>query len=154
MKEQGWAEGLSAGGGLSYEHYGTFEITISLTESGLENYQQIGAWLFALIRQISEEGVTSWVFDEQRKLAEIDFRFREDIEAYTLVRAFAARMHDYPVQDLYYAPYRYDKFNKELILSYLDHLQPRNLHLLLVGPELETDQVEFTTVWRLCLPMY
>ena len=142
LKEQGWAEGLSAGGGLSYEHYGTFEVTISLTESGLENYQRIGAWLFALIRQISEEGVTSWVFDEQRKLAEIDFRFREDVEAYTLVRAFAARMHDYPVQDLYYAPYRYDKFNRELILSYLDRLQPRNLHLLLVGPELETDQVE------------
>jgi secreted Zn-dependent insulinase-like peptidase len=75
-------------------------------------------------------------------LAEIDFRFREDVEAYTLVRAFAARMHDYPVQDLYYAPYRYDKFNKELILSYLDRLQPRNLHLLLIGPELETNQAE------------
>jgi secreted Zn-dependent insulinase-like peptidase len=75
-------------------------------------------------------------------LAEIDFRFREDVEAYTLVRAFAARMHDYPVQDLYYAPYRYDKFNKELILSYLNRLQPRNLHLLLIGPELETNQVE------------
>ena len=142
LKEYGWAEGLSAGGGLSYEDYGTFEITISLTDSGLENYQRIGTWLFALIRQIREEGVASWVFDEQRKLAEIDFRFREDVEAYTLVRAFAARMHDYPVQDLYYAPYRYDEFNKELILSYLDRLQPRNLHLLLIGPELETDQVE------------
>jgi secreted Zn-dependent insulinase-like peptidase len=142
LKERGWAEGLSAGGGLTYETYGTFEVTISLTESGLKNYQRIGAWLFALVRKIRDEGVASWVFDEQQKLAEIDFRFREDVEAYTLVRAFAARMHDYPIQDLYYAPYRYDKFNKELILSYLDRLQPPNLHLLLIGPELETDQIE------------
>jgi secreted Zn-dependent insulinase-like peptidase len=142
LKEHGWADGLSAGGGLTYETYGTFEVTISLTESGLDNYQLIGTWLFALIQQIRDEGVASWVFDEQRKLAEIDFRFREDVEAYTLVRAFAARMHDYPVEDLYYAPYRYDNFNRELILSYLDRLQPRNLHLLLIGPELETDQVE------------
>jgi secreted Zn-dependent insulinase-like peptidase len=142
LKEHGWAEGLSAGGGLSYETYGTFEVTISLTESGLENYPRIGGWLFSLIRKIRDEGVASWVFNEQRKLAEVDFRFREDVEAYTLVRAFAARMHDYPIQDLYYAPYRYDKFNRELILSYLDRLQPRNLHLLLIGPELETGQVE------------
>lgn len=79
LKEHGWADGLSAGGGLSYEDYGTFEVTISLTASGLENYQRIGTWLFALIRQIRDEGVASWVFDEQRKLAEIDFRFRDDI---------------------------------------------------------------------------
>jgi secreted Zn-dependent insulinase-like peptidase len=98
--------------------------------------------LFSLLQEIRKNGVTFETFNEQKQLAEIDFRFREDVEAYTLVRAFAARMHEYPVDDLYFAPYRYDTFDFELILSYLSHLRPKNLHLLLLGPELETNRIE------------
>ncbi|MBL09803.1 MAG: hypothetical protein CL402_04670 [Acidiferrobacteraceae bacterium] len=142
LKKRGWAEALSAGGGLSYEKYGTFEVNISLTKTGLQNYENIGDLLFRAIREIENNGVKSWIFDEQKQLAEMNFRFREDVEAYTLVRAFASRMHRFPIKDLYYAPYRYDSFNRDLILYYLAYLQPRNLHLLLLGPELETDQIE------------
>lgn len=142
LKERGWADGLSAGSGLDYDEHGTFEIIVSLTEAGLENYQEIGAMLFSVIQDIRKSGVKRETFNEQRQLAEIDFRFREDVEAYTLVRALAARMHEYPIEDLYFAPYRYDTFDPELILSYVSHLQPENLHLILLGRELETDQVE------------
>lgn len=142
LKKRGWADALSAGGGLDYDKYGTFEVNISLTKEGLDHYQQIGSLLFAMIREIRGGGVADWMFEEQKRLAEIDFSFREDVDAYTLVRAFAARMHQYPVRDLYFAPYRYDAFNQDLIDSYLGYLQPENLHLLLLGPELETDQIE------------
>ena len=142
LKRRGWADALAAGGGLSYDKYGTFEVNISLTKTGLINYRNVGDLLFRKIREIESNGVEPWIFDEQKQLAEMNFRFQENVEAYTLVRALATRMHRFPIKDLYYAPYRYDSFNRDLVLDYLGYLQPRNLHLLLLGPELDTDKVE------------
>ena len=62
LKRRGWAEGLSAGSGLSYAEHATFEVTVSLTKTGLENYQAIGHLLFSLINLIRDEGVLYRLF--------------------------------------------------------------------------------------------
>ena len=142
LKAQGWAEALSAGTGMSNDNESTFEISISLTEAGLGAYDEVGRLLFQAIQQIRNEGLKPWVYQEQKTLAEIDFRFQERTEPMDLVRALARRMHDYPVTDLLYGPYRYDRFDPGLIRDFLGRLVPQNLHLLLVGPELETDATE------------
>ena len=142
LKAKGWAEALSAGSGFGNDNESTFEVSVSLTKAGLSEYEKVGRLVFQTIQQIGEEGLKPWIYDEQKNLAAVDFRFRERLEPLSLVRAMSRRMHDYPVSDLLYGPYRYDRFDPVLIRGYLDQLVPQNLHLVLVGPELETNATE------------
>ena len=142
LKSKGWAEGLSVGKGIVGERQSTLEVTITLTAAGLTHYRDIGQLLFAAVSQIREQGLQRWIFDEQAQLARIDFEYQEKTEPAALVRTLAARLHDYPADDVLWAPYRFDHYDETLIRDYLAQLVPGNLHLVLVGPELAVDQTE------------
>jgi secreted Zn-dependent insulinase-like peptidase len=143
LKKKGWASGLSAGAGIVGDDDGTFEISIKLTPTGLDQIPAIGELLFEAIRLVRERGIQSWRYAEQKQLAAMQFQFQETVEPIYLVRSLASRWHDYPVEDLLYAGYRYDALESEQIEDYLQRLVPENLHLLLVAPDQMTDQREF-----------
>ncbi|GIS91090.1 MAG: hypothetical protein CM1200mP20_11310 [Pseudomonadota bacterium] len=59
------------------------------------------------------------------------------------------RMHDYPVSDLLYGPYRYDRFDPVLIRGYLDQLVPRTFIWCWSGPSLKPMQPKPITRWNI-----
>jgi len=142
LKAKGWAENLSAGSGMVRDAEGTFEISIGLTPTGLDHIESIGEMVFDAIRQVRVHGIEAWRYAEQKQLAKMQFRFQEAVEPITLARALAARWHEYPLEDLLYAGYRYDELVKAQVIDYLSRMTPENLHLLLVAPGQETDQVD------------
>ena len=121
---------------------GTFEIVIGLTPTGLEHVEAIGEIVFDAIHRVRDGGVDGWRYAEQKHLAKMQFRFQEAVEPIALTRALAARWHKYPLEDLLYAGYRYDGLVKAQVIDYLSRMTPENLHLLLVAPGQETDQVD------------
>ena len=134
----GWAEGLSAGAGYMDKVQGTFEVSVQLTEAGLRHIDEIGALLFQYIELIRAEGVQSWRYDEQRRLAGIAFRFAEEHEAGAAARWLAAVLHRYPTGDVLRGPYMMEDYRPELIEDLLSHLRPDNVLLQVVSRDART----------------
>ncbi len=149
LKQDNLAEYLSAGIGYMDEIQGSMEIKIGLTENGMEHIDDIGSLLFQAIRLIGSQGVEQWRYQENRRLADIAFRFREQNDPGNYARSLAARLHRYPLKDVLRGVYIMNKDESELIGNIFDWLRPDNVILVVVGKQVETNdmtdwyQVEF-----------
>ena len=139
LKSLGWAEGLSAGAGYTDAVQGVFEVSVQLSEPGLARIDAIGELLFAYIELIKTAGVEAWRYDEERKLADIAFRFAEDHGAAATAGQLAANLHRYPFQDVLRGPYIMEEYRPALITDLLDRLRPDNVRLQVVAKDLDTD---------------
>lgn len=151
LKTKGWSEGLSAGTGMDDRNATTFGVYVQLTEEGLKHVDEIAEHVFQYLRLIRERGVEPWIFDEQKQLAEINFRFQEKTDPSRYVRYLAANMQVYPIRDLLRGPYAMENYDPELINRYLAKLTPDNALLSVSAPGLTTDKVEqwFETPYRI-----
>ena len=143
LKNQGWAEGLGAGLGLSYKGGATFNITIRLTESGTKNTDEIAAAVFHTINLIRESKNPEALFKEQKALAQQQFRFLEKAPAASYARSLSSGMHYYSRQDILSAPYLMTTFDRQRLEHYLSFLTPQNSVITLTAPDVKTDKVSY-----------
>lgn len=143
LKEKGWATSLSASPSLSLPQAAQFTISIGLTPQGFDQYQEVTRLLFEAIYQLRDQGVVEARFNEDRKLAELAFRFQEKQEPIHWVSILASQLHQYPTELVIKAPYLHQEFDANLIRHFLDQLTPDNLLLVRQGQQLATDQTEF-----------
>ncbi|MGM8851507.1 insulinase family protein [Salinicola halophyticus] len=140
LRKAGWADGLSAGTTQSDGQHALFDISISLTPEGENHLDDIQASLFDQIRRIRDHGVDAWRYDEQAKLAEQSFRFQQRSEPIDTVSSMAMSLAHYPLEDVQYAPYRMDRFDKAAIDEILDRLTADNLLRAYSGPDVSGDE--------------
>ena len=150
LREAGLADGLSAGVGRGDERHALFTVSVSLTPAGAERIDEIEATLLAAIEQIREEGLAQWRYAEQAQLAEQEFRFQQHGSTLQSAMRLAMNLARFPVEDVQYAAYRMDGFERELIEAYLDALRPESMLRLYSGPEVEGEHTSpwFNTPWR------
>ncbi len=151
LRERGWADELSAGTGYEDQNEATFNVSMKLTPQGMQQIDAIMALVFEYLNLIEQEGVKKWIFDENRKLADIDFRFREPPSPLSYVRGLAASLHLYPPQHVLVGPYLYARFDPGLIRGFLQSLRPDNVLVTVVAKDLETDRItpRYETPYRL-----
>jgi len=93
IKSKGWANGLSAG---AYQICpgtpGIFNCQIRLTEDGLTNYKEIVKVFFEYVSLLRDTPPQEWIFDEQKGLAEIDFKFKQKTPASRFTSKISAVM--------------------------------------------------------------
>ena len=142
LKQQGWAEGLSAGVGSHINNNSTLQINISLTEAGLNHIDDISAQLFAYIRLIKDSGVQEWVFEEAKQLSHLQFTFAPGQQPANLVQGLSMNMHEYKTQDILQGPYLWEEFDASRIQGLPDKLTPENSIRTLVAPNVKTEQTE------------
>jgi len=142
LKQQGWAEGLSAGLSNPMANNSTLQVNISLTETGLQHVDDISAQLFAYIRLVQEQGVQEWVFDEEKQLSHMQFTFAQGQQPASLVQGLSMNMQEYKTKDILQGPYLWDTFDPERIQGLLKQLTPTNVVRMLVAPDVKADQVE------------
>ncbi|MCH4561861.1 insulinase family protein [Halomonas sp. EGI 63088] len=150
LREAGWADGLAAGVTRGDGHHALFSVDISLTPTGAERLDEIEATLFAAIAQIREAGLDPWRYDEQARLAEQQFRFQQHGSPLNGAMRLAMNLTHFPVEDVQYAPYRMDGFDRAATERYLDALRPDRLIRLYSAPDVEGEQVSpwFNAPWR------
>ncbi len=141
LKAQGWAETLSAGGNESGAENSAFYIVIGLTEAGLQSYEKVKALVFHAIDTIRSEGVEQWRYDEESRLAEFVFKFKDQSRPIRTVSDLADHLHRYPPAQVISAGYLYQRFDADLIHSFLEKMTPDNLYLELEYLGAETDKV-------------
>ena len=142
LKQNGWAEGLSARQGVRFDDQGSFEVAISLTPDGFANRQQVIATVFESISLIKKEGVQEWIFDEQKRQLELAFQFQEPIAPAPYARSLAGSLHRYSAEEVLSGPYRLDSFDEALIREHLDYLVPTNLLIMETSPLVEANETE------------
>lgn len=139
LRRLGWAENLRAGGGINNRHEATFEVSIGLTESGLEHVETIVGYVFQYLRMIEARGVARWRYEEMGRLADIDFRFQPKSDPTQYAVALARGLQLYPSEDVLRARYRMDAYDPDLIHGYLRQLVPGNVLVTVVAKGLRTD---------------
>src|SRR6202034_3481711 len=82
IKSKGWANGLSAGAySVCPGTPGIFNCQIRLTEDGLKHYKEIVKAFFQYVSLLKETPPQEWIFDEQKGLADVDFKFKQKTPA-------------------------------------------------------------------------
>jgi len=129
LRDLGWANSLSAGGGFAYPDNATFTVAIGLTAEGVNKIDEISALLFQFIELTRSEGIHPWMFEEERVMADLAFRFQEPVEPISLVSNMTRMLQEYPPEELITASYIYENFDPALLQRILESLRPDNLLL-------------------------
>ena len=140
LKAKGWANGLSAGASHVCPGAGMFMAQIRLTEEGLKQYKEIVKVFFQYLAVIKEAGPQKWIFEEESKLSEIDFRFQQKSPASRTVSHYSGTMQKpLPREKLFSGESLIQKFNPEGIKRGLAHMVPENFRIVLISKELPVE---------------
>ena len=142
LKRQGFALGLSAGGGYGHPDINEFSISVSLTRKGVEQYQKVMELIFSYIEMLRETGIKEYTFKENQAMAQIDFDFKSPEEGAGFVSGKTALMQNYSLEDIETAPYLFEAFDAEACLRILETLRPENMLVILKNNSVETDRTE------------
>lgn len=141
LKNKGWAESLSAGTGLEYEGGATFNVSITLTEAGLQQQDTIIAALHSLINTIRERGLQRWRYNEQREILSTAFRFQEQGRAIGYVSSLASGLQHYPAREALRGPYLMKGFKSRQVKNILAAMTPDNALITVMAKEQEFDSI-------------
>jgi len=141
LKDQGWAESLSAGAGLEDRSSSLFSIDIGLTPEGYKQRKQLTRLVFAWIETVRSNGIEAWRYDERASLAAMAFRFQEKQNSMGYVSSLASLMHQYPTADVLRGGYVMESYDQQLIKQVAGRLIPENCFIMLTAPEVTANQV-------------
>ncbi|PIE25281.1 MAG: peptidase M16 [Neptuniibacter caesariensis] len=142
LKNQGWATALSASQGHNLYDQATFMINVQLTKEGYSHYLDVTQSIFQFVELLKKEGIKKALFDEEKQLSAISFRFKEESEPIHLVSGLAQMMQYYPTDKVISAQYYFASFEQELIADFLSYIRPETMQLVLKSPSIEGKQTE------------
>lgn len=139
-KAKGWANGLSAGPSSVCPGSALFQISIKLTEEGLNVYREIVEVVFQYISLIKESPPQKWIVDEVKGMSEVDFKFQEKSSASNFVRTMCSTMQKpLPREWLLSATDLIRKFDGDAISKALGYLRADNYRLTIVSQKYPGD---------------
>tara|TARA_R110002072_G_scaffold4508_3_gene31419 strand:- start:3540 stop:6401 length:2862 start_codon:yes stop_codon:yes gene_type:complete len=141
LKAEGLAQELAAGDGLAWPGGALFSVRISLTEKGAAQPDRVLQLLFAYVDMLREEGPQRWLYDEQSRLAELAFRFREQASPMGYVSALASGMQFYAPEDILRGPYMMDRYDDAILAELLEQLRPENALVTLNDASVQGEQL-------------
>lgn len=141
LKAEGLAEGLGAARGLGWPGGELFSVSISLTEKGVSDYRRVLQLFFAYTDMLRKEGAQQWLYDEQARLADLSFRFKQEAAPMSYVSQVASGMHDYAPQDVLRGPYIMNRYDQVMINGLLQQITASNVLITLTDESVVTDEV-------------
>lgn len=137
------AQELSCGSSSYMKCFSVVEVNIKLTKKGLKNYQLILQYVLQYVNMLNQEGTQRWVFDEIRKVKQLEFDYLEKQNPFNFVTSLANRLQLYPVEEVLKAPYLMEEFDETLVRKTISSLTPDNIVVFLSSQELKGQLGEF-----------
>ncbi len=141
LVKRGWATQLAAYHQDIDEDHGVISVDITLTPQGREHIPAITDLLFDYINLLKAQRPEKWRYEEQARVAELGFRFQEELPAATTARILSPSFAKVAAEDVIAQRFLMEKFDPALIERFLARLTPDNVMMEIVGPDVETDQV-------------
>ncbi|EON98117.1 putative a-factor-processing enzyme protein [Phaeoacremonium minimum UCRPA7] len=135
IKSKGWANGLSAGAyPVCPGSPGLFDCSIRLTQEGLKHYKEIVKVFFQYVSLLRESPPQKWIFDEQKGMADVDFKFKQKTPPSRFTSRISSVMQKpLPREWLLSGHSRLRKFDPKLIQKAIDCLRPDNFRMTIVS---------------------
>ncbi len=144
LREKGLVLGLSVGGDTSSLRNGvTLSLFLQLTEEGDRRRDEVLATIFAYCDLLRTQGLDQTYFDQLRRMWDMEFRFAPLTSGFDYVASAAGEMLLHPVEDVNFAAYRLDSYDREAVSSVLAALRPENARIFQVGPDQPVDREAF-----------
>ncbi|XP_050359378.1 insulin-degrading enzyme [Nymphalis io] len=133
LKTRGWCNSLVGGTRIGARGFAFFGVQVDLTEAGVEHIDQIVELVFQYIAMLKAQGAQRWVWEEQRDLMALEFRFRDVQDARAAVVAHAHLLQEFPMRDILSAYYLITDWRPDLIDELLAFLIPDNVRVGVVA---------------------
>ena len=89
-----------------------------------------------------KEGVQASLYNEEKQISDIRFRFQEKSEPIHMVSSLAQQLRLYPAEKVISAGYTFAQFDPDLIKTYINKLTPDNLLITLKNHSVKGTLVE------------
>lgn len=142
LKADDLAHSLSAGGSTNTRDFAGLELTIGLTEKGLQRWHEVLARTLGAIDGLRREGIPRYLYEQNRRMAALDFRYRTQGGAAATARHLSATMQDYPLDELPGAAYLLEDYAPAQHKSLLERMRPDNMLVALVAQSVPTNRTE------------
>jgi len=142
LKRENLATGLSAGEGDSNKSFSSFDVSIQLTPNGLKYYPRVIQRVFQYLRLLRKTGLPRIIFEEVKRMSEVNYRFAEKPEGTSLVNIFSTLMMYYPLRSVEIDPYLITEFKPRIFDSMLYNLIPDNMLAILAARGVKTTEKE------------
>ncbi|XP_062215667.1 nardilysin-like isoform X2 [Phragmites australis] len=133
LKAKGWVSSLSAGvgsGGSQRSSYAyIFEMSIHLTDSGLENVFEVIGAVYQYIKLLKQSEPQEWIFKELQDIGYMEFRFAEEQPPDDYVVDLAENMLFYSEKHVICGEYIYEDWDLELVKHALSFFNPDNMRV-------------------------
>ncbi|XP_063837017.1 insulin-degrading enzyme [Ostrinia nubilalis] len=133
LKAKGWCNSLVGGTRIGARGFGFFGVQVDLTEDGVEHIDDIITMVFQYISMVRAAGPQRWVWEEQRDLMAMEFRFKDALEPRSLVTGHVHLLQEFPMEDVLSAYYLMTEWRPELIEELLALLVPENVRVGVVA---------------------
>ncbi|XP_075989549.1 insulin degrading metalloproteinase [Anticarsia gemmatalis] len=146
FKDRGWCNSLVGGTRIGARGFGFFGVQVDLTEEGILHIDDIINLVFQYIAMLKAEGPQRWVWEEQKDLMSLEFRFKDAQEPRSLVVGHVHLLQEFPMEDVLSAYYIMTEWKPELITELLSLLTPENVRVGVVAKAFG-DKCTMTEPW-------
>lgn len=145
LKEQGWINALSAGGGINGSNFKDFNISMALTDEGIEYFEDIVEIVFEYICLINNNtDKLPRLYQDKKNLLQIAFDNQEKSRLIDWVSNLSINMQHYDEVNYVQGDYLMEGFNKAAHEMAMQWLTPHNMRLVLIHPDVEPER---KTAW-------
>ncbi|MEW7312105.1 pitrilysin [Buttiauxella gaviniae] len=136
LQKQGLADSIRADSDpLVNGNSGVFAISVSLTDKGLAQRDEVVAAIFSYLNKLRETGVDKSYFDELAHVLDLDFRYPSITRDMDYVEWLADTMLRVPVEHTLDAVNIADQYDPAAIKSRLDMMTPQNARVWYISPK-------------------
>lgn len=141
LKHQQWAFRLTAGAGISASNFKDFNISISLTQAGEKNIDNIVSCVFSYIKLLQSAPIADFYYQEKKAIAMLSFEYQEKLKPLDSVSQYVINMQHYPENDYIFGDYVMDGICYKSLETLLDLFTPANMRLVHISQHIETNKI-------------
>ena len=152
LKRKVWALRLTAGNaGDGFElnsTYSMFPIVLTLTKEGFENVEKVVQAVLAYIDMLKEEGPNERIFNEIKKIEDLDFAFQEESQPSENVESLCENMPFFPPERYLDGDDLLFDYDPDLLSKCTEALDREKVNIFVRAKENETTQkLDKTEPW-------
>ncbi|CAH1774132.1 unnamed protein product [Owenia fusiformis] len=141
LRKKLWALKLDSGNGeTGFEHNTTmasFSINVTLTDEGLDHYQEVLSVLFEYIQMLRNEGPCERIWSEIKTIEDNSFRWQEQREPMDYVEKLCENMQLFPPEHYLTGEDLLMDYDSKVIAECLNCLVPSKANIMLVSKRFE-----------------
>ncbi|XP_040164052.1 nardilysin-like isoform X2 [Anopheles arabiensis] len=134
LRKHSLALDVQTGANFGFEKnslYTLFGVSITMTDRGLENVEQILKAVYSFVRLLKREGPVEWIYKELQELEATSFRYRKEKEASDNVEELVVNMRYYPSEHIITGSELYFKYDPNEIWTVINNLNKPQFNLMI-----------------------